>query len=182
MPPRSSRRKSPIKAEQSAAVIDTVEDSKLEQEITIGEASDILRPQLRDPQQAPQLVQRVVSIVQSHSGPLPPPQMLGGYDAVVPGSAKMIVDMAASEHVHRHRKEWAEIIFPYVGMVLGAAILIFCVWGSIYLAMAGHDKVAAALVALPVIGAVGFIIKSRIPSSSQDQPQQKAAARPRKRK
>jgi uncharacterized membrane protein len=182
MPPRSSRQKPSPKDTSGSAVAQGDEEAKLAEKQTIGEASEILRPLLRDPQQAPQLVQRVVSIVQSHSGPLPPPQMLGGYEEILPGAAATIFNMAVREQSHRHHKELAEIALPYVGMVCGFLVLICCIGGCIYLSMHGHENGGAALVAVPAVAGAGWLIRSRIlPSASMRSAQQLVARGKRKR-
>jgi len=42
------------------------------------------------------------------SGPLPPPEILGGYEQVVPGSAQRILSMAELNQTHRHAMEAQE--------------------------------------------------------------------------
>ncbi len=48
------------------------------------------------------LVCRVVSMSESHSGPLPHPRILAGYEKIVPGAANRILAMAENEAEHRH--------------------------------------------------------------------------------
>ena len=40
-----------------------------------------------------------------YEGPMPPPAVLKAFDAVVPGLAKQIADMAVEEQKHRHKWE-----------------------------------------------------------------------------
>jgi uncharacterized membrane protein len=57
------------------------------------------------PQQKPnQVVQAGAAAVQFH-GPLPLPQLLEGYEKVVPGSAERIIRMAEEQQAHRHSLE-----------------------------------------------------------------------------
>ena len=46
---------------------------------------------------------RRVFAARSFSGPLPPPESLDEYDAVLPGLAREIVDQWKGETAHRHR-------------------------------------------------------------------------------
>jgi uncharacterized membrane protein len=46
---------------------------------------------------------RVFATARSFSGPLPPPESLGEYDAVLPGLAREIVDQWKGETAHRHK-------------------------------------------------------------------------------
>ena len=41
-------------------------------------------------------------------GPLPPPAMIEGYDAVYPGAAKLLFEHFAKEQLHRHELEKAD--------------------------------------------------------------------------
>lgn len=45
--------------------------------------------------------------VELHQGPLPPPDVLGGYESVVPGAAERILRMAEQEASHRQNLEKA---------------------------------------------------------------------------
>jgi uncharacterized membrane protein len=46
-----------------------------------------------------------VAAVSQHSGPLPPPEVLLGYEQTLKGCAERIVVMAESEQRHRHKLE-----------------------------------------------------------------------------
>jgi uncharacterized membrane protein len=54
---------------------------------------------------APQ--KREVKLIQTeaHSGPLPHPQILHGYNQIVPGAAERILSLAENQQAHRHRLE-----------------------------------------------------------------------------
>ena len=69
---------------------------------------------------------RKLAIQQSFSGPLPPPDLLGQYDAILPGLADRIVKMAEKQESHRHELEnrvvKAEINRSYFGMASGLVV------------------------------------------------------------
>lgn len=48
---------------------------------------------------------KAVLVSQSFSGPLPPPEILGRYEEVVPGSAERIIKMAEGQFSHRTELE-----------------------------------------------------------------------------
>jgi uncharacterized membrane protein len=48
---------------------------------------------------------RVQAMMQSFSGPLPPPEALERYNQVLPGAAERIISMAESQHAHRQELE-----------------------------------------------------------------------------
>jgi hypothetical protein len=147
-------------------------------------AVEILRPLLRNPGQAQQVVARVATAV-LFRGPLPPPDVFKGYDDIVPGSAREILDMATREQSHRHKLQFLEMIYPYLGWFAGFVCFLVCIAGSVYLAM--HDKpvIAAALLGVPCLGVIGWFINSRVSLGTTQPAVAKAAPAkrpPRKRR
>lgn len=65
--------------------------------------NEINRPQPQRPQAAIQQVS--ITATAQYSGALPPPEMLKGFEAVLPGSAERILKMAELEQTHRHAEE-----------------------------------------------------------------------------
>ncbi|MCA3414638.1 MAG: DUF2335 domain-containing protein [Roseomonas sp.] len=136
-----------------------VEDSPTE---VIGKAADVLRPYVKEPARVQQIATKVVSVAESFSGPLPHPKHLALYENTIPGSGGKIVSMAEREQKHRHRLQTYEMFYPYLGQLLGFLGFLAAIFGAIYLAL--HDKliVAGLLVGAPVVGAIGWFVKSRV--------------------
>lgn len=96
--------------------------------------------------------------VQQYSGPLPHPDMMRGYEELLPGSADRILTMAEKEEDHRHEmeKNFLEmefrdsllgILFAFIlsaGFLLSGVLIIFLVEG------------VAATVAGTIFGTSGF--------------------------
>lgn len=120
----------------------------------------------------------------THEGPLPPPQMLDGYERVVQGAAERIIRMAELEQLHRQQLENKAIdsdvsvknsfqitesfrikgIFSsdLRGQYLGAIVSVISVGGAIYTASHGAPwQVSVALVSLPVLGMIKAIRSSQ---------------------
>ena len=100
------------------------------------------------------------------SGPLPPPDALRGFDAIIPGSAERILRMAEIEQNHRLDMEQkgltAEISDTRRGQLLGALIAIVALGAAAYSAAIGaHWAVSVALVGIPLMGVVKAIIDRR---------------------
>lgn len=117
----------------------------------------------------------------SYQGPIPHPDILKGFDALVPGTAKELIDLAKSESVHRRdleskaleanifaQKKQLEIaeyqnkvVFrtDISGQTLGAITSIICVAASTYLVVSGHERAAMILASIPI----SAIVKSFMP-------------------
>jgi uncharacterized membrane protein len=49
-----------------------------------------------------------LQVAKGFSGPVPPPDLLAGYESVLPGSAERIIRMAETEQSHRHGREQSQ--------------------------------------------------------------------------
>ena len=85
-------------------------------------------------EQHPERVARIVERHTSFSGPLPPPTALREYDAIMPGLAERLVQMAEQEQDHRHatdnriiglyeRGQWFGFFLGLVGLAVGGGLL-----------------------------------------------------------
>ena len=102
-----------------------------------------------------------MAVAETHIGPLPHPQTFAAYESILPGSAREILEMAKAEQKHRHDMERLESRYPYFGLSTGAAALLACVTGSVYLGWHGERVVAIALVGAPVLAAIGWLVNGR---------------------
>jgi uncharacterized membrane protein len=88
------------------------------------------------------IVRQVVQhTAHSHSGPLPDPNTLAGYEKALPGAAERVFLMAEREQKHKHQCEasalkWA-VISTLIGQFSGFIIGLIGVGGGIYLVFAG---------------------------------------------
>lgn len=146
--------------------------SPSEEPDAIKEAISALRPLLRDPQQAPQAVTRIIEIAEEYSGPLPHPRHFEKYEAVLPGSAREILGMAKKEQAHRHRTQNLELSYPYVGMLLGFIAFLACIAAAVFLTIWGREGIAWAFVGVPVVGVISWFVNSRISLSNPAPPTQ----------
>jgi uncharacterized membrane protein len=164
-PPESSTAERPLESADPPRDIESLEP-----------AVEIIRPLLRDPELAPQAVARMATAVRMFSGPLPPPDVFKGYDDVVPGSAHEILEMARREQCHRHRMQFLEMLYPYLGWFAGFVCFLACVIGAVYLAMNNRLIVAGALLGVPCLGVISWFIHSRL-SSTESPPTARAPAK-----
>lgn len=103
--------------------------------------------------------QQVLTQTLTFSGPIPPPDVLERYNAIVPGLADRLVVMAETEQKYRIAESGkvndANIAMAKTSQLLqllgiaGAFILALSfLSGAIYLAMSGHEKLAGVIATL----------------------------------
>jgi uncharacterized membrane protein len=100
------------------------------------------------------------------SGPLPPPEALQKFEAVIPGGAERILAMAELEQKHRVGREGvalnAMIADTRRGQWLGGAVAIAAIAGAVGTAYAGvYWVVPASLVSVPVMAMIRALIVAR---------------------
>lgn len=89
----------------------------------------------------------IIQIQRGFSGPLPPPEMLAQYEAVLSGGADRIVKMAEDQSSHRRRLESR-------GQIFGFSLALVAILGGIGLILDGRS--AEGLV--PLIGALAGLV------------------------
>ena len=109
-------------------------------------------------------ITRAVTIEVAHTtqaiyeGPMPPPAMLKAFDAVVPGLAKQIADMAVDEQKHRHiwerRALWNNIFAESGGLFLGSLIAVVCAVFAGALAWNGNNIGAGIMLSVVAVSIV----------------------------
>ena len=77
----------------------------------IAEALDV-----DDPEEIKQLIAKFSSFT---SSPVPPTKVLKGYDEVVDGGAKWLMDYTKAEQMHRHSMDKKELNYYSVGQAFG---------------------------------------------------------------
>jgi uncharacterized membrane protein len=105
-------------------------------------------------------------MVASFSGPLPPPEVLRGYESILPGLADRVVRMAENQSTHRQRLEsrviWFDGIRSSLGLVFGFVIALAGIVGGVYLILSGNSITGLASLVVPLGVIVGaFIYQKR---------------------
>jgi len=102
----------------------------------------------------------------SFSGPLPPPEVLHGYESVLPGLADRVVKMAENQSAHRQRLEsrviWFDGVRSSLGLVFGLIIALAGIVAGTYLILGGNSTAGLASLIIPlgvIIGA--FVYQKR---------------------
>lgn len=100
-----------------------------------------------------------------YRGPIPPPQVLLGYNEIIPGLADRIVLMAEKEQAHHHLFSTnalkARVVEARLGQIFGLiiAVLGFLVAG--YFASLGQPWAGVAIVGVHTVAIVTVFIKGR---------------------
>lgn len=131
-------------------------------------------------------IQQVQEVQHAYQGPVPPPDILRAFDALVPGTAKRLIDLAESESQHRRdmeqkvlaaniaaqsqqldlADEQSRIVYrtDTTGQSFGFAVALACIAGSVYLSVNGHEVVATALAAIPTAAVIKAFFSPKPPN------------------
>ncbi len=121
-------------------------------------------------------IEATIERQQLFSGPLPPPEIIQGYENVVPGSGERILAMAEKQQEHRLTIEKQqqehqvasetklinnEIRLNYLGLICAFFIAVFGLSGSIYLGLKDKPVASAILSGGTLASLVGVFISGR---------------------
>jgi len=105
------------------------------------------------------------------SGPLPAPQMLEGYDRVLPGLAGRIVERWERESDHRQHIEKAvvrsRISIQSRGQIIGAIISVIVLAAGIVFVATGRDTTGLVAILAPLAVLVGAFVYGEVKSRAE---------------
>jgi len=112
-------------------------------------------------------------------GPIPPPEILRGYEEVLSGSADRILAMAEKEQAHRHsnedeivknkvNKDNDELAYKKRGQILGTILAILLMGCGVYFAYADHADVSKIIYGGTILGVIVVYILHKLPWSHTD--------------
>lgn len=110
---------------------------------------------------------------QQYSGPVPPPEILHGFEQIVPGSAERILVMAEENGKHQREMEnkALQVAFRTVligqvfGLVIGVLAFITCIV-ALYL---GSEKTAMTIGGVTITGLVAVFVTGRFKKSKNSE-------------
>ena len=107
-----------------------------------------------------------ITIEKTHRGPLPSAESFAAYEAVFPGAAKEILDMAVRQQVHSHACDTTtirgELSYRNYGMLSAVCVVLSLVVGAVICAVYGQTSVAITLGGTAGIATLaGAFIKGR---------------------
>ena len=113
-----------------------------------------------------------VEITRSYQGPLPSPEVLHGFESILPGAAERIFVMAENEQKHRHSNQKKLTSWSIVVMILGAIFallsVLFIGYLIYYCVNAKANDVAIALAITSMVGVSGSFVWFRYKRRSKE--------------
>nr|WP_302142423.1 DUF2335 domain-containing protein [uncultured Schaedlerella sp.] len=113
--------------------------------------------------------QFIAKIQREYSGPIPPPNIIKGYEQVLPGSADRILKMAEKQSEHRQNMEskmiHAESRDSLLGILFAFILGIGCIIASITMVVVVPQNAGAISGALIGVTGIGSIIVAFIKST-----------------
>lgn len=105
-------------------------------------------------------------IQSSYSSPLPPPEIIEGYEKILPGSADRILTMTEKQGEHRRKLEesvvTSDIKRSNLGLWLAAGVTTIIVLCATYLAVNGRETTAGIMVGTAMVTLSGNFIYGSI--------------------
>ncbi len=146
--------------------IDGADIEKSETESTADEKDGI-----ENPEKFAKVVAGVIA--QEFSGPIPPPNIIAGYEDVLPGTADRIIRMAEQQSKHRQTIQLletkAEVRDSFLGVIfafgLGIGCLVACIITVIMVPQSAGAISGAALGVTGIGSIVAAFLKNTRPSS-----------------
>jgi uncharacterized membrane protein len=115
----------------------------------------------------------VEQTVTAHSGPLPAPEIIAGYEKVLPGTADRIVKMAEKEQDHRHkvinRTQTHVAILTFLGQLFAFTIGVIGILAGVYLVQKDKSIAGFSVFFTSLAGLVGVFIFGRKKTPNQPQ-------------
>lgn len=120
-----------------------------------------------------EIIKVVKAVSQEFSGPIPPPQVLAGYDNVQAGFANRIVAMAEKEQAHRHFIEdkalSSSISIQKRGQIFALILSLLILIGSMFLIYNGREISGSVLAGSVLIGLAYTFINGRKRDEPKDE-------------
>jgi uncharacterized membrane protein len=139
--------------ESSAAESETVSSAVLEEAIIEERAADV------------QVIQRITRF---HSSPLPDAETLGAYAKLTPNGADRIMSLIERQTAHRHQRESADARQAVRGHWMAYTLAMALSGAGAYLALQGHDWLAAALFTTTIGAVITALAVDKRPRGQRD--------------
>ncbi len=152
MTDKNKNQEEPIEDQEKSSL------EELEDEIDpkVSELADAL--DVDDPEEKKKLI---AIISRFTSSPVPPPNVLKGYDDVVQDGAKWLLDYTRREQNHRHEMDKKELTYYSFGQIFGFILGLIGVGGGIYLATTGAEWFGFGTFFTSLVSLVGLFVYNK---------------------
>ncbi len=100
-----------------------------------------------------------------HEGPLPTPEILNGYNQLIPNGADRIMRVFENQSNHRlgleNKVVGRQTFQGLLGQIFAFVIAIFCLILGYYLVMKGHDAAGITIFSLDIVGLVYVFVTGK---------------------
>lgn len=120
------------------------------------------------PEQAQQVktTRKMFMQLQSFAGPIPPPELLGQYEEVCPGSADRILTQFEEQGRHRRKIEnrvvWNNTVSSILGQITGFVLLAGAIGGGVFLLYNNKPVEGLGSIVTAVVGAAWVLRKAEV--------------------
>jgi len=133
-----------------------------------------------------EMVRAVVSVTRIHSGPLPPYELIEGYENIYPGSAKLIFDAFEKQTAHRIKMEDTVITSQQRQSGRGQHYALIIALSFLAVAAAcilqGHDVAGGVLGSFDVAAMVAIFITGKHKQESNLKEKAQSVQKPKSKK
>ncbi len=114
-----------------------------------------------------------ITQIQSFSGPIPPPEIMQGYESILPGSANRILIMAENQSAHRIDMEKSivkrSLNQKTLGLVMASVLAIAILGMVVYFAILGLVWLAGVLATTSLLGVLIVLVLGKNPNGKDSQ-------------
>lgn len=114
-----------------------------------------------------------ITQIQSFSGPIPPPEIMQGYENLLPGSANRILTMAENQSAHRIDMEKSivkrSLNQKTFGLIMGDVLALVILGVVVYFAILGLVWLAGVLATTSLLGVLIVLFLGKTPNGKDDQ-------------
>jgi uncharacterized membrane protein len=104
--------------------------------------------------------------LQSYTGPIPPPELLGQYEQICPGAANRILGQFEEQGRHRRRIEnrviWNNVVSSILGQITGFLLLGGAIGGGVFLLYNNKPIEGLGSIVTAVLGAAWVLRKAEV--------------------
>lgn len=120
------------------------------------------------PKDKQEIILAGITKITTFSGPIPPPELLRGYEEILPGAADRIISMTEKQLDHRTNMESMivnrTLTQKNTGMILGF-LIVLCILGIVVLLIfKGHITLAAILGTTTLLGVASIFVLGAKPT------------------